>query len=197
VKTQKFTSQLKPQLVDSHKGQALQGECLDLDLLDVRVQSWKDECGLFYQESFPPPNIDISEDGVKFHDRSHVLIQDYLGQTSKEFQNLFSETSLPPIYEEILTVFCARITHRHDEYASTKVSATQVSRDIELLAFLGYLTKDSDYLREKQTRSRIISNLLSSMVEQSDFDTFRKTLMQATIDCPAWNDLSLSILLKG
>lgn len=197
MKTQKFISQLRPHLVNSQKGQALQGECLDLNLLDARVQSWKDECGLFHQENFPPPNINISEGGVKFHDRSHVLIQDYLGQTSKEFQNLFSETSLPSLYEEILTVFCARITHRHDEDASIKVSASQVSRDIDLLAFLGYLTKDSDYLREKQTRSGIISNLLSSMVEQSDFGTFRKTLMQATVDCPDWNDLSLSFLLKG
>ncbi len=197
MKTQKFISQLKPQLVDSHKGQALHGENLDLTLLDARVQSWKDECGLFYQENFPPPNINISEDGVRFHDRTHILIQDYLGQTSKEFQNLFSETSLPSIYEEILTVFCARITHRQNEDASTRVSDSQVSRDIELLAFLGYLSKDSEYLTEKQTRSTAISNLLSSVVKQSDFGEFRKTLMKATTDCPTWNNLSLSKLLNG
>jgi hypothetical protein len=197
VKTQKFISQLKPQLVNSRKGQALHGESLDLILLDARVQSWKDECGLFYQENFPPPNINITEDGVRFHDRTHVLIQDYLGQTSKEFQNLFAETSLPSIYEEILTVFCARITHRHNEDTRTKVSPIQVSRDIELLAFLGYLSKDSEYLREKQTRSTVISNLLSSVVKQSDFGEFRKTLMKATTDCPTWNDLSLSKLLNG
>ncbi len=197
MKIQKFTSQLKPQLADSHKGQALHGECLDLSLLDARVQSWKDECGLFYQENFPPPNINISEDGVKFHDRSHVLIQDYLGQTSKEFQTFFAEISLPSIYEEILTVFCARVTHRFGEDASTKVSDVQVSRDIELLAFLGYLTKDSDFLREKPARSRVISNVLYSVVKQSDFGAFQKTLLQATIDCPAWSDLSLSALLNG
>ncbi len=197
MKTQKFTSQLRPHLINSQKGQALQGECLDLNLLDVRVQSWKDECGLFYQENFPPPNINITEDGVRFHDRTHVLIQDYLGQTSKEFQTFFAETSLPSIYEEILTVFCARVTHRFGEDASTKVSDVQVSRDIELLAFLGYLTKDSDFLREKPARSRVISNVLYSVVKQSDFGAFQKTLLQATIDCPAWSDLSLSALLNG
>ncbi len=94
-------------------------------------------------------------------------------------------------------MFCARITHRHGEDASTKVSDSQVSRDIELLAFLGYLTKDSSYLKEKQTRSMIISDFLSSFVKQSDFSEFRKTLMKATTDCPTWNNLSLSALLNG
>jgi hypothetical protein len=176
---------------DSVKGQSLDGNALDLDLLDSRVQQWKEELGLIHQPEFPPKNVKISDDGVKFHDRSHILVQDYLGKTSYDFREIFEEKSAPSVYEEILAFFCAKVTHHPDIDPRIKTTRETIKSDILLMEHLGYLESDSRFIRERFKISGEIGASLSDMVDLDDFPLFRKTLLASTKDCERWEDLEI------
>jgi len=175
----------------SAKGQSLDGDSLDLALLDSRVCKWKSELGLLNQPEFPPRNIKITESGIRFHDRSHILVQDYLGKSSQEMAATYAESSLPSVYEEILTYFCAKLTHHPDLDPSEKIDPAIAESDIYLMKHLGYLEDSSIFIKKVSKLSRKISDDLRTISSQEDFPWFRNTLLVATRDCPGWNDLEV------
>lgn len=173
------------------RGQSLDGDSLDLTILDLRVSEWKTELGLFNQPEFPSRNIRITESGIRFHDRSHVLVQDFLGKSSQEMAAVYVEMSLPSIYEEILTYFCAKVTHHPEVDPVAKTGPPTVEEDIYLMRHLGYLVDSSVFIEKVSKLSREISEDLRAMALHRDFPLFRRTLMVATRDCPGWNDLEV------
>lgn len=172
---------------EKHKGQSLDGETLDVRLLDERVKTWKNTLGLYHQENFPPKNFPINKMGEKFHDRSHILLQDYLGKTSEDFRQVYDEKSLPSIYEEVLTFFCAQITHKPEECLRQKVTQTALIKNFDFLKHIGYITEDSVYETTKNQIAKEMSLFMDSMISSSDFSLFHKTLTFSAKDCPNWD----------
>lgn len=176
---------------ENRKGQSLDGEALDVSLLDRRVSKWKESLGLYHQANFPPKNFPINKMGEKFHDRSHILTQDYWGKSSEEFRQIYEESSSPSIYEEILTFLCAQITHRPDEDYLLKITPESLSVKIEFLRYIGYLTDDSIFLTAKSKVTAELSSFLQDSVSSEDFPLFVKTLIFSSKDCPNWDRLHI------
>jgi hypothetical protein len=174
---------------DKPKGQSLDGEALDVSLLDSRVRVWKESLGLYHQTDFPPKNFPVNEMGEKFHDRSHILIQDYLGRTSEEFRLVYNEDSNPSIYEEVLTYFCAKITHKPEESLDKKITVDVLTDDFGFLKHIGYVKPDSVFETKKEEVAHDMSSFLKSVVSSEDFKLFHQTLLFATRDCPGWDEL--------
>lgn len=173
------------------KGQSLDADCLDLELLDHRVLRWKTELGLLDQPEFPPRNIRITDDGVRFHDRSHILVQDYLGKTSQDFCKVYKENSLPSVYEELLTFFCAKIAHHPNDDPKNKTDPATVRDDIFLMKHLGYLSNDSILIKKISTISREIGRDFQQLIGKKDFQIFKATLLSATQGCEHWEELEV------
>ncbi len=172
------------------KGQSLDGDSLDTTLLDSRVHKWKNSLGLYHQENFPPKNFPINKMGEKFHDRSHILIQDYLGKTSEEFGKIYGETSSPSLFEEILTFFCAQLTHKPSSDPSVLVTKQEVIKDFLFLEYIGYITENSIYRQNQETMAHEISAYLQDLIRKPDFNLFRFTLICASRDCPDWDSVN-------
>jgi len=169
------------------RGQALQGPNLDLNSLDERVFIWKTTLNLFYQEHFPPRNFSVSEAGIKFHDRSHLLLQDYVGKTSEDFQLIYGESSSPSILEEILTYFCAQLVNSPGREISTLTTLSKVKENINFMRHIGYIDEDSFFLRQKEEIAEDIQEIFVSLSSSKDFLEFKQTLIQSSLDCPGWN----------
>ena len=175
---------------DKHKGQSLDGDSLDTFLLDSRVHEWKTSLGLYHQENFPPKNFPINKMGEKFHDRSHVLIQDYLGKSSEDLGRVYDEVSSPSIFEETLTFFCAQVTHNPSEGPAKWVTKEAVVKDFLFLEHIGYVTEDSVYHRNQEVMAHSVSSYLQGLVSQPDFERFRFTLICSSKDCPGWDTVN-------
>lgn len=174
---------------DKTKGQSLDGGTLDVPLLDKRVKAWKTSLGLYHQENFPPENFPINQMGEKFHDRSHILAQDYWGKSSEDFQRIYKESSRPSIYEELLTFFCAQITHRPDGDFLSKVTPEGVAKKIDFLQYIGYVKEGSIFLTDKTKISSELSFVLTEATLSDDFPLFVQTLIFSSKDCPNWDKL--------
>jgi hypothetical protein len=169
--------------------QSLDGANLDLALLDHRVELWKQSCGLVFQDNFPPRTCEISDGGLKFHDRTHILIQDFLGLDSWDLQQVFNETSIPSVFEEILTFFGAKILHSLDDDAQKFVSIDMAKSDIQAMKHLEYIDDDSILITQRVESATKIKNFLADVISKPGFEVFRKTLKQSTVDCVNWNSL--------
>jgi len=167
--------------------QATQGEHLDLALLDSRVESWKEHLDLLNE--VPPVNFKIEENGIKFHDRSHILVQDYLGLDSVTLAKRFNEPGLPSIYEEILSVFCAQLTHEPTVDAESFCLPGVVNHTIRLLHRIGYIEAGTFFLTSIDRISTEVSETLLEIIVRSDFETFRTTLVTAASDCENWDNV--------
>jgi len=169
--------------------QSLDGANLDLALLDHRVEVWKQSCGLVFQDNFPPRTCEISDGGLKFHDRSHILIQDFLGLDSWDLQRVFNETSIPSVFEEILTFFSAKILYSLDDDARKFVSVDVAKSDIQAMKHLEYIDDDSILMVQREESATKIKNFLADVISKPGFEIFRATLKQSTVDCANWNSL--------
>lgn len=173
----------------SHKGQSLDGDNLDLSLLDQRVEAWKKELGLINQPEFPPSNVTMSEGSIRFHDRSHILVQDYLEQSSYDLRKQFGETSLPPVFEELLTFFFSKVIHHPDLDPKVKTTEEVIREDIYLMRHLGYITNESILIQDISRVSVELGALYRAIVDKNDFHLFKETLFASTRDCKDWETL--------
>jgi hypothetical protein len=174
------------------KGQSLEGDNLDLEQLDRRVEAWKIELGLIDQPEFPPRNVTMSEGAIRFHDRSHILVQDYLGKSSYDLREVYGETSLPPVYEELLTFFFSKVIHHPELNPEMKTTPDILRKDILLMRHLGYITNDSNFILNISTISTELSEFYRRIVTQGDFPLFRQTLLASTRDCENWETLKIN-----
>ena len=175
---------------DINKGQSLDGEALDVSRLDERVRTWKESMGLYHQENFPPKNFPINTMGEKFHDRSHILVQDYLGKSSWDFCQIYNEESNPSIFEELLTFLCAQITHKPEGDYLSWVTPEKMREKIEFLRHIGYVSDESIFLTGGTKITEELSDFFTEFVTQSDFPLFVQTLFFSSADCPDWDRLS-------
>ena len=175
----------------SRKGQSLDGDLLDLALLDERVEEWKAELGLLDQPEFPPRNVTMSEGSIRFHDRSHILVQDFLGKSSYDLQGFCGESSLPPVYEELLTFFFSKVIHRPDEDPEKKTTLEVLREDILLMRHLGYITDDSVFIEDMPHVSRELRECYLKLLKREDFLLFKETLLASTRDCKDWEALEV------
>ncbi len=175
----------------SPRFQAFEGLNLNLELLDQRVESWKTELGLFDQPEFPPKNVKMSEGSMRFHDRSHILVQDYLGKSSYDLRAAFEETSLPPVFEELLTYFFSKVMHQFDVNPEEKISTDILRTDILLMRHLGYIDDSSIFIREISIVSAEINHFYRSLIMREDFNMFKKTLLCSTKGCDDWEQLQI------
>ena len=173
------------------KGQSLDGDRLDLALLDRRVEAWKTELGLHDQPEFPPRNVTMSEGAIRFHDRSHILVQDYLGKTSYDLREVYGETSLPPVYEELLTFFFSKLIHHPDLDPEVKTTPEVLRQDILLMQHLGYITNDSVFVRDIAAISVELGKSYRALVGETNFSPFKSTLLASTRDCENWEQLDV------
>lgn len=171
------------------RGQSLDGEALDVSLLDERVAAWKQSLNLYHQENFPPVNFPINAMGEKFHDRSHILLQDFLQKTSEDFSSIYQEDSLPSVYEEILTYFCAQIVHKPGENVLDKITPIEMLDKIQFLRHIGYVLDGSVFLSQAETIAYDMSAYLKTLVTNPDFLLFSQTLQVSARDCPDWDQL--------
>jgi len=169
--------------------QSLDGANLDLALLDHRVELWKQSCGLVFQDNFPPRTCEITDGGLKFHDRSHILIQDFLEVDSWDLQKVFNETSIPSVCEEILTFFSAKILYSLDNDAQKFVSIDMAKSDIQAMKHLEYIDDSSIFLTRPVESAIKIRDFLADVTSKIGFEVFRTTLNQSTVDCINWNSL--------
>lgn len=170
-------------------GQAFEGSSLDKTRLDQRVEKWKVELGLIEQPEFPPKTTKMSEGSIRYHDRSHILVQDYLGRTSYELQAFFQETSNPPVFEELLTYFFSKVTHRPSTDPVTFTSPPILCGDIFLMRHLGYIDNSSIFIQEMPRVSVEIDSIYRGLIGRSDFSKFIDTLIASTADCEDWDEL--------
>jgi hypothetical protein len=175
----------------SPRSQAFEGLNLNLDLLDQRVESWKTELGLFDQPEFPPKNVKMSEGSIRFHDRSHILVQDYLGKSSYDLRAAFEETSLPPVFEELLTYFFSKVMHQSDINPEEKTSKEILRTDILLMRHLGYIDDSSIFIQDIVNISTEIDFFYRSLIDREDFSSFILTLKGSTRDCESWEQLTV------
>lgn len=173
-------------------GQSLDGVALDLIRLDRRVLNWKEELGLIEQPEFPPKNVKMSDDAIKFHDRSHILAQDYLGMTSYDLRIPYNEDSLPPVFEEIITFFFSKVIHHPELDPSVKTTKDVLHNDIMIMKYLGYINDDSIFIKEISDISIQIGNFFKFLINRKDFPQFCETLRASTADCRDWEDLKFS-----
>lgn len=173
------------------KGQSLDGNRLDLALLDRRVEAWKTELGLHDQPEFPPRNVTMSEGAIRFHDRSHILVQDYLQKSSYELREQYEETSLPPVYEELLTYFFSKVIHNPELDPKEKTTPEVLKSDFLLMQHLGYIDSDSVFVKNIQNISAEIGRFYREVIEWDDFHSFKSTLMASTRDCKDWEQLDV------
>jgi len=174
------------------KGQSLEGDNLDLKQLDQRVEAWKIELGLIDQPEFPPRNVTMSEGAIRFHDRSHILVQDYLGKSSYDLREVYGETSLPPVYEELLTFFFSKVIHHPELNPEIKTSSEVLKEDIVLMKHLGYINNKSIFIQNMSTISVELGESYKKFVAQKDFPLFRQTLLASTHDCKNWETLQIN-----
>ena len=168
--------------------QALQGANLDLKLLDERVLAWRVNLDLLHQGNFPPPKFSITESGIKFHDRSHILVQDYLQQDSWELQEKYDEDSLPSIYEEALTVFAAQVNHYRDRPATEFTTGENFRGILMLLHQIDYIEEGSVFLTDMHRIGNEIAADVEALVARESFETFSQTLKAASEDTAGWDD---------
>jgi hypothetical protein len=178
-------------VTNNKRGQSLDGENLDLDLLDRRVSEWKAELGLFNQPEFPPRNVKMSEGAIRFHDRSHILVQDYLGKSSYDLRETYGETSLPPVYEELLTFFFSKVIHHSNSDPEEKTRLEVLREDILLMKHLGYITDDSVFIEDIACLSRELREFYLEIINKKDFALFKETLLASTRDCEDWEALEV------
>ena len=178
-------------MLNHNKGQSLDGNNLDLNLLDRRVSEWKTELGLFDQPEFPPRNVKMSEGAIRFHDRSHILVQDYLGKSSYDLQETYGETSLPPVYEELLTFFFSKLVHHPESDPEKKTTLEVLRKDILLMKHLGYITDDSVFIEDMAYVSRELREFYLKTINKKDFALFKETLLASTRDCEDWEALEV------
>lgn len=171
------------------KGQAFDGVKLDLTLLDQRVEKWKVELGLLDQPEFPPRNVTMSDDAIRFHDRSHILVQDYLGKSSYDLQEFYGETSLPPVYEELLTFFFSKVVHHPNSDPEEKTTLEVLKDDIFLMRHLGYITDDSVFIKDIHHISQELQEFYRRVIKEENFAPFKETLLASTRDCKDWEAL--------
>ena len=173
--------------------QSLDGWDLDLELLDERVEKWRVNLDLIHQNNFPPPNFSITEGGIKFHDRSHLLVQDYLGRDSYSLQEEYQEESLPSIYEEALTVFAAQVNHYRDKSPEELCNEQNFRSNIFFLHQIGYIPEGSFFLTDIHRIAKEMADDVAALVSQKSFETFCATLNAASQDTLNWdNTRSLS-----
>lgn len=168
--------------------QALQGSELDLKLLDERVATWRVNLDLIHQGNFPPPKFSISESGIKFHDRSHLLVQDYLEQDSWQLQEKYDEDSLPSIYEEALTVFAAQINHYQDRHPVEFATGENFRGILMLLYQIDYIEEGSVFLTDIHRIADEIASDVASLIARESFETFLQTLAAASKDTLGWDN---------
>jgi len=170
-------------------GQAFEGDGLNIELLDERVFAWKVELGLIEQPEFPPKTVTMSEGSIRYHDRSHILVQDYLGKSSYDLQSYFEETSEPPVFEELLTYFFSKVAHRPQVDPMTYISLSVISEDIFLMRHLGYIDTNSIFITNLEEVSLRIVEYYRQIATREDFYTFIGTLVSSTRDCSEWSAL--------
>jgi ABC-type oligopeptide transport system ATPase subunit len=124
---------LIPRFYDPSAGRVLLDD-VDVHALDLR--ELRRSVGIVFQDNFPPRTCEISDGGLKFHDRSHILTQDFLGLNSWDLQRVFNETSIPSVFEEILTFFSAKILYSLDDDAQKFVSVDVAKSDIQAMKHL-------------------------------------------------------------
>lgn len=168
--------------------QALHGANLDLKLLDERVLAWRVNLDLLHQGNFPPPKFSITESGIRFHDRSHILVQDYLQKDSWELQEKYDEDSLPSIYEEALTVFAAQINHYKNRPAIEFATGENFRGILMLLHQIDYIQPGSIFLTDIHRIGNEIASDVASLVARESFETFSQTLQAATGDTVGWDN---------
>jgi hypothetical protein len=168
--------------------QSLEGGNLDLTLLDERVEKWKISLDLTHQNNFPPPKFFISSAGVKFHDRSHLLVQDYLKRDSYSLREQYGEDGLPSIYEEALTVFAAQLTHYGGKAPEEFCLPHNFHVILNLLHQIDYIPEGSFFLTDINRVSEEMSNDATALVSKKSFETFRVTLKAASQDTPDWDN---------
>lgn len=174
---------------DKPRGQSLDGEALDVSLLDQRVATWKESLNLYHQDNFPPVNFPINAMGEKFHDRSHILLQDYAETCSTSFAQIYNESSLPSIYEEVLTYFCAQIVHKPGGNPLDYITPAAILDKIKFLRHIGYVPDGSVFLARTEMIALEISAYLQTLVADPDFAKFQETLQISAKDCPGWDRL--------
>ena len=143
---------------------------------------------LIHQGNFPPPKFSITESGIRFHDRSHILIQDYLQQDSWELQEKYDEDSLPSIYEEALTVFAAQVNHYRDRSAPEFATGENFRGILMLLHQIDYIAEGSVFLTDIHRIGDEIASDVASLVARESFETFSQTLEAASKDTTGWDD---------
>ena len=168
--------------------QALDGWDLDLVLLDERVEKWRVNLDLIHQNNFPPPKFSITENGIKFHDRSHLLVQDYLGRDSYSLQEEYQEESLPSIYEEALTVFAAQVNHYRNKSPQELCNEQNFRSILYLLHRIDYIPQGSFFLTDIHRIAGEIAEDVAALVAQKNFKTFLETLQAASQDTLNWDD---------
>ncbi len=170
------------------KGQALDKNDLNLEILDRRVDEWRINLDLLHQGNFPPPKFSISEAGVRFHDRSHILVQDYLQRDSWQLQEEYDEDSLPSIYEEALTVFAAQINHYRDRSADEFATGENFRGILMLLHQIDYIPDRSIFLTDIHRIGDEIAKDVQNLLRNTDFTDFRETLTMASRDTLGWDN---------
>lgn len=116
-------------------------------------------------------------------------MQDYLGRTSYELQAFFQETSNPPVFEELLTYFFSKVTHRPSTDPVTFTSPPILCGDIFLMRHLGYIDNSSIFIQEMPRVSVEIDSIYRGLIGRSDFSKFIDTLIASTADCEDWDEL--------
>ena len=170
------------------KGQALEGNNLNLAVLDERVKEWRLTLDLMHQGNFPPPKFSITEAGVRFHDRSHLLIQDYLQRDSYDLQGEYNEESLPSIFEEALTVFAAQVNHGRDKTPDEFATGQNFRGILMLLHQIYYIPEGSFFLTDIHRIGDEIAKYVQTFLSQPDFGLFRDTLAAACVDTLGWDN---------
>lgn len=94
---------------------------------------------------------------------------------------------MPSVYEEILTYFCAQLVNKPTEEPSTFTVLDKVKEDIQFMQYIGYVDENSFFIQQKEVVAQKIQEVFIAMSSSENFQSFRQTLIQASLDCQGWN----------
>lgn len=150
-------------------GQSLEGADLDYPQLKERARNWAKDNGLGDPDDVQPG-----------HDETHILVQDYLGKTSKALGKLLGEKSDggPTNFEEVL-VEAFEILARFPKTNKSEYFPETAERSFGLSRNLGVLPSNHLYNRDPQRAVGLSVRYLNAVSKRDDFDQFLLTVKTA------------------
>lgn len=150
-------------------GQSLEGADLDYPKLKDRARQWAKENGLGDPDDVQPG-----------HDETHILVQDYLGKTSKALGKLLGEKSEggPTNFEEVLVEAFETLSRIPGIDKKTFFQKT-TKESFDLSRSLGVLPKDHMYVREPEKAISACTKYLEAISRRPDFNRFLSTVKTA------------------